>query len=584
LNWARFRSLALRNNCGLVAYDDAQATVLNGKDPSWQNLSSECAVTPTVTPVEPTNTPVAPTNTPVAPTNTPVAPTNTPVAPTPSPTVVVLPTSGGKTPTPPPTAVPVDLKMEVNAGVNSRQLSWNPMNVPNLAGYQISRVESPSTNYTVIATVKDPFFFDTATLTSGTKYCYKVSALAADKSIIKTYDAGCITAGVLTLWLPNITIQADAVTATIPINIKNADGLRIWNGDFWITYQEDIISTIDQEVLSTPLTDKGYAWVYGVSITNPNLLIIAAVSGGNAPVLRGPGALFWAVVKIKGTADQKTPLTFERFKDGAGGTRIGDAEATPMALEYVNGSLTIAPKCFLGDINCDKVVDSFDAAIALQLATRKRTPKASEVFSGDINSNSVIDSGDVSMILYYAAKKRWPTRADSGNDTKKARQTPANPTISLSVAKGAQGSTIQVKVSSTNLVNWTGGDFAIAYDTQYIEKATNVTLGSLAQNFYEPTMYDEGIGLVNISMALDSNKGTPVNGMGDLATITFKLPPNAKVGSTVLGLNAVQLSDLSGRDFALSDLSRTIMRVDGQVTVTSAGASANTIYLPIILK
>ncbi len=61
LNWSSFNALLLNNNCGLVAYDVAQATVLNSKDSNWQVRNPVCGGnTPTATA---TNTP-RPTPTP----------------------------------------------------------------------------------------------------------------------------------------------------------------------------------------------------------------------------------------------------------------------------------------------------------------------------------------------------------------------------------------------------------------------------------------------------------------------------------------------------------------------------------------
>jgi len=44
LNWSSFSGLLLNNNCGLVAFDSAQTTVLNGKDGIWQVRNSICAM------------------------------------------------------------------------------------------------------------------------------------------------------------------------------------------------------------------------------------------------------------------------------------------------------------------------------------------------------------------------------------------------------------------------------------------------------------------------------------------------------------------------------------------------------------
>ncbi|MDM8529613.1 CARDB domain-containing protein [Anaerolineales bacterium HSG25] len=43
LDWTTISSLSLKDNCGLVALDDAQATVLSDKDSDWQQQRSDCA-------------------------------------------------------------------------------------------------------------------------------------------------------------------------------------------------------------------------------------------------------------------------------------------------------------------------------------------------------------------------------------------------------------------------------------------------------------------------------------------------------------------------------------------------------------
>jgi len=55
LNWSYMSQVAVDNNCGLVAYDVAQATVLNSKDANWQSINPICAGNPTPTPPAPTS-------------------------------------------------------------------------------------------------------------------------------------------------------------------------------------------------------------------------------------------------------------------------------------------------------------------------------------------------------------------------------------------------------------------------------------------------------------------------------------------------------------------------------------------------
>jgi len=55
LNFASMTTITLVSNCGLTAFDTAQATVLNSKDPNWQTLNPVCAgaSNPTITAISP---------------------------------------------------------------------------------------------------------------------------------------------------------------------------------------------------------------------------------------------------------------------------------------------------------------------------------------------------------------------------------------------------------------------------------------------------------------------------------------------------------------------------------------------------
>ena len=100
LNWSRFNSLTLYNNCGLVAFDVAQAIVLSSKDSYWKVLNPTCSATST-----PTLSNITMTATPTV-TGTPdITMTATPTA-TETPTVTGTPMTATPTMTPMPTGTP----------------------------------------------------------------------------------------------------------------------------------------------------------------------------------------------------------------------------------------------------------------------------------------------------------------------------------------------------------------------------------------------------------------------------------------------------------------------------------------------
>jgi len=42
LTWSNFELIRLASNCGLVAYDNSQAAILNNKNNGWQVLANNC--------------------------------------------------------------------------------------------------------------------------------------------------------------------------------------------------------------------------------------------------------------------------------------------------------------------------------------------------------------------------------------------------------------------------------------------------------------------------------------------------------------------------------------------------------------
>jgi len=107
LNWSSFSLLQLNNNCGLVAFNAAQTTVLNSKDSKWQVRNPSCPrVHLPLIIRQPTPTPTR----------------------TPTKTATPTPT---KTPTPTPTAIPIPMTTLYIQSDNNNGISLVEVRDPN---------------------------------------------------------------------------------------------------------------------------------------------------------------------------------------------------------------------------------------------------------------------------------------------------------------------------------------------------------------------------------------------------------------------------------------------------------------------
>ncbi len=600
----------------IMLYVDGQRTV-GLSDPIAQ-MTGDDSPTPTPTPTATATLTATPTATATLTATPTVSLTNTPTltptltaTPTPLPTETPTstpPAAATETPTPTPTpTLPPDalipIVLEVSSGVDSQQLQWNPLNRPDVSGYQISRAISGTINVETLAIVDDTRYFDETPPTDGQAYCYQVAALAPADTVLQVSNTACVQTGQLELWIPDIVVGASERQVLVPVNVRNANALRIGNADIWLTFDNAVISATT--LLSpTALTERGYDFRYGTS--EAEIVRIATISG-NAPQLYGRGSLFWAVFDITGQAGDETPLTLQPFTSGVGGTRLGDETISPIPLQLESGTLRISESaCSLGDINCDGVIDSFDAALALQLAAENPTPTDERLTTGDINGNGVLDAGDAAMILHYAANLSWPTLADAEvasrgssvepaetdsadfdtlsqqssvepaeTDSDRLSQRQGEPTLRLSEVTGQAGEVVTLTVQATQVVDWAGVDVTIAYDPQAIVAVTQVEKGALTADFAGLRYVDTAAGLLNISLSSD----TPVSGNGDVVIISLQLGPSEM--SAPLQLSRAALYDLAGRDFATSARQQTVTRHHSRVSITSGD---NTVYVPLILK
>lgn len=469
--------------------------------------------------------------------------------------------------------LPAPILLTVKPGSRSTALTWNPTNDPAVNHYRVSRAISGSLTFQGVAqNVADTNYDDTdATLIAGTAYCYQVEALDGDNKTVVTSNMACGIFGKLELWVPDTVGKSDS-TVFVPINIQNADGLRIGASDIWLDFNSTIVESIG--VSRTALT-VDYNWAYGVQEIDANTSRVKISYIHNTPSsqpaeLHGNGSLFWVNFRVKGADGASSSLDLREFVQGVGGSAIQNEGLSQLGLEVRDGFFTVkgaANAAFiLGDIDGDGVVRAKDAALALQLAAGVRTPTVQEIRAGDINGNGVIQAADASMILYFAGNGKWPPLPGGGLVA--SAQTAAT-TLRLDNVLGRPGETVQTTLRATGLQKMAGGDFVIIYDGEVVSSISTVTKAGLVLEFDELKFQDDGLGRLYVEMADNAE----INGDGVLAIIEMRLGNGAKIGKKApLVLAEAKLNDLNGRDFVTSFASNTLNRQNGEITVSKLQA------------
>jgi hypothetical protein len=471
-----------------------------------------------------------------------------------------------------PQTAPLPIHLNAETGFNSIELTWNSVNSPYVKQYRLSRAVENNQNFTPIATTTETIYFDTDPfLTPDTVYCYRVEALQANGDVVAISDTACAIFGQVTLWIPDAW-GAHGQTVIVPINIRNATGLRIAASDIWLEFDKTVLEPLG--VLGTPLT-AGYSWDYYIDSTESRIRISSLAS--TPPTLWGDGSLFWIRFHVLETGNESL-LDLREFIAGLGGSTIYTPEDVfnPIPLHLQDGLFQVANGYSLGDLNGNNVIEAIDAYIALQIASQKLTPTSQQLAAGDINGNGQVDAADATMIFYHVTHGEWPTIPTAASSL--AASAAGTIRLSLDNVNGQPGSTVVTTLRAENLSNWAGGELIITYDPTLVESVTNISVTGLATNF-AVQFHDNGAGLLRIALADDA----PINGTGALLAITLQLASDAVDGSNApLTLAETRLNDPSGRDFVTSALQQNIERINGHLQI--GDPQIKSVYLPLIIK
>ena len=472
-----------------------------------------------------------------------------------------------------------EIQLASNIINESVYLEWDVLNSSETLTYQIYRRNNTTNKFELIGTTANRDYVDQTDVERHIEYCYRIDGISSSTNLTIQSNTSCVSVEDTTLWIPNTSAKKGQI-AIVPVNIKYSDGLKIAASDIWLEYDSLILNPVG--VSATPLTD-GYIWSYAVENTNfGNIKRIRIGAFSNqSPQLYGEGSLFWLAFEVLGNPNENSKLDLKEFISGIGGSTIyaSDDLLNPIDLQLIDGQLLVANGFGLGDLNGNGIVETVDALIAMQIAIGKIQPSQKQIQAGDITGNGKIDIGDATMIFYYAIHQEWPTVPE--NPTRSLRMADAPINLSLDEVEGRPGTEVKINMYIDNVVDLSGAQLRLAYDTNIIEEITDVNLSSATSNFILDFNDDNESGTVQIGMM----SLVPYKGSGAIISLTVKIKDGAVNGSSsAVMIDDLSLTDVFGRDFATSAIQAEITKEAGNVSV-EAGApeiDSHTIFLPLL--
>ncbi len=456
--------------------------------------------------------------------------------------------------------------LEAYPGVGSISLRWEPSPSPGMEGYHVYRKAGGTFTRITTTPVRNTSYRDhDDTLAEGETYTYYITAVAGSDESDPSNEAEAVF-GQLSLAIPPV-YASPGTTVTVPINIANADGLRIGAIDIFLDYPTDLLSLEPEGVQSTPLSED-----YLFKAESDSGVVAVHLASGDAP-LYGEGTLLNLVFEVIGSIGKTGELRFDKDETAIYSTEDLN-NPVPSALQ--DGQITVRRNFKLGDLSGDGKIRANDVAIALLIAVGKIKPTEEQSSAGNVNGDDYINSADVVRILHMidtipSRQTRMAARA--------ATDTPV--TLSVEDGRGLQGGTAYVSINVDNAADIAGGDLTINYDPDVLEiaepYAEAVQKTDMIQAF-ELKAHSNQPGVVKIALATAQ---TLTGGSGALVKVQFTIKHSAPDGATPVTLASAQLNDAYGQDF-VSALQRPVDVNPGQVLVGSSYMEQ--IFLPLVMR
>ncbi|MFN8493493.1 MAG: trypsin-like serine protease [Caldilineaceae bacterium] len=523
-------------------------------------------------------------------------PTATPTV-TPSATNTPIQTATPPTPTPRPTqeTQPETITLEAEGGIDNIFLNWQPVNSLQVASYRVLREVDATTklvltNHTLATDYVDinpvdinpvdinPLDDNTAeaaTMQPNTEYCYQVDAVDAQAVVVARSKRACAVFGAVSLWAPKVNVVPN-MTALIPINIRNASGLRIVASDIWLNYDATVLAfhTITSTVFS-----QGYIWQTASTSTPGHLHIQAHPTDPNTPAhLYGSGSLFMLSFTVIGQAGQQSALDLQAYnaisQTGSTLTVPGlQSKIQAVDLHLQSGRVTLAAQPFYiqGDVNGDGQVDQADVAKTVLLIEHGTTYSQTVADAGDVNGNGQLDAGDAAMLAYWVQNWTWPSPSLKEIAVAPKTSKQANILLALRSISGKGGDVIATTLQASNLPASAAGEFVFVYDPATVE----AVFGQTDIPNVKSDLYDNGAGLVHVTLI----STTPISSQETLFTFTFYLRQTAPLGFSPFLFADATLYDPYGRDLIRSFPGNTLARQNATIQVQTGEQK---LYLPVV--
>jgi hypothetical protein len=480
-------------------------------------------------------------------------------------------------------------------------LQWEPSNAMEVATYRILRTLTDTLDLEPVATVDGTTYLDSldtpvsttlqTDVARGDGGCYQVEALRSDGSVVGTSNRSCDTFGKVELWIPDIWAQSGS-TVLVPINIRNASGLRIIANEIRFAYDTNVLSPT--RILASSVIQEAYQVASDVQTSD--IVRIAAFSE-EQPVLYGQGTLFWVEFQVIGDQGSESVLEIRKVTGDVTGSDPGgsiiyasDDLNNPIPLSLVSGRLRVSDTHNMGDVDGNGSMQVDDGTSALHIATGQHQATWQQSGAGDVNGDGRVGAADASMLFYHIMHGTWPQPGQLITQTTRLAglaatapgpilsERPGNTSsgvtatqtiVSIEDVRATPGTTVTVPLRATNLMDIAGGEFTVVYDPTIIQ---GITLNSSVSR----VSHDDGNGRLTIALA----SGQAATGDGVLATLTLQIAPTAENGtSTTLTLAEAHLNDLAGRDLATSALQQSVKRHSGVVRIGPAST-----YLPLVQR
>jgi len=234
---------------------------------------------------------------------------------------------------------------------------------------------------------------------------------------------------------------------------------------------------------------------------------------------------------------------------------------TAKSLELINGIFTVKDTCMLGDVNGDGIINSADAAMTLELASKKiANPDDCQKIAGDVSGDGRILANDAALIMRLAAGLSLTPDAPIARRMN-LRASPVNLSLPQDVSVFT-GDSIEIPVQISSAANLASAEVVLNYDSDLLT-VESVIKSSLTENFtLDFNVLNPGQLKVGIAAGQELSSGSE-----ELFKVKFTAKNISGNKVSPLTLASAHLYDSFGRDFATSALQRDVTLTDGKLTV-----------------